>query len=73
MEYHHFVVKRLEYLIEGDPDTQPQTHYTIMLENVPLQLQSGPRLHAFFDKLFPGTSSRSLCMDDLRPANLALT
>jgi hypothetical protein len=54
-EYHHFVLKRLEYLIEGDPDTAPQTHFTIMLENVPISLQSKPDLRAFFEKLFPGT------------------
>lgn len=53
-EYHHFVLKRLEYLIEGDPDTAPQTHFTIMLEHVPIPLQSKPALRAFFEKLFPG-------------------
>lgn len=53
-EYRHFVLKRLEYLIEGDPDTNPQTHYTIMIENVPSNLQSAPALKEFFEKLFPG-------------------
>lgn len=53
-EYRHFVLKRLEYLIQGDPDTNPQTHYTVMIENVPATLQSGPALKDFFEKLFPG-------------------
>lgn len=53
-EYRHFVLKRLEYLIQGDPDTNPQTHYTVMIENVPVGLQSGPALKDFFEKLFPG-------------------
>lgn len=53
-EFEHFVLKRLEFLIQGDPDTFQQTHYTIMIENVPPPLRSVTTLSAFFDKLFPG-------------------
>lgn len=54
VEYQHFVLKRLEYLIEGDPDTQTQTHYTVMVENIPVEVRSGPQLKTFFERLFPG-------------------
>lgn len=53
-EFEHFVLKRLEFLIQGDPDTFQQTHYTIMIENVPPPLRSVTSLTNFFDKLFPG-------------------
>jgi hypothetical protein len=53
-EYEHFVLKRLEFLIQGDPDTMPQTHYTVMIENVPPSLRSKTALKEFFNKLFPG-------------------
>ena len=53
-EFEHFVLKRLEFLIQGDPDTFHQTHYTIMIENVPPSLRSTTELTMFFDKLFPG-------------------
>ena len=53
-EFEHFVLKRLEFLVQGDPDTFQQTHYTIMIENVPPALRSVTALSAFFDKLFPG-------------------
>jgi len=66
MEYKHFVLKRLEYLIQGDPDTAPQTHYTIMLENVPIALQSAPALKDFFEKLFPGDVFAVEVMLDLK-------
>jgi hypothetical protein len=59
-EFEHFVLKRLEFLIQGDPDTFQQTHYTIMIENVPPSLRSVTALSAFFDKLFPGNQSRAV-------------
>lgn len=55
-EYSNFVQKRLEFLVKGDPDTAEQTYYTVMVENIPPCLRSPPKLSAFFDKLFPGTS-----------------
>ena len=53
-EYKNFVKKRVQYLIKGDPDTPPQTYYTVMVEKVPISLRSAPALEAFFEKLFPG-------------------
>jgi hypothetical protein len=53
-EYKNFVKKRVQYLIQGDPDTPPQTYYTVMVEKVPISLRSAPALEAFFEKLFPG-------------------
>lgn len=53
-EYNHFVQRRLEYLIMGDPDTPPQSYYTVMLEHIPVAIRSAPMLEAFFEKLFPG-------------------
>jgi hypothetical protein len=69
-EYRHFVLKRLEYLIQGDPDTNPQTHYTVMIENVPSSLQSAPALKDFFEKLFPGESVSFNSIDLHQPDNV---
>lgn len=35
-------------------DTHQQTYYTLMVENLPPNLRSAPKLKAFFDTLFPG-------------------
>lgn len=53
-EYKHFVLKRFDYLIEGDFDTPPQTYYTLFLEKTPAPLRSEPALRKFFEKIFPG-------------------
>ena len=53
-EYQNFVKKRIQYLIQGDPDTPPQTYYTIMVEKVPMNLRSAPALENFFENVFPG-------------------
>ena len=53
-EYRNFVKKRIQYLVQGDPDTPPQTYYTLMVEKVPVNLRSAPALEAFFENLFPG-------------------
>ena len=53
-EYEKFVEKRVHYLIQGDPDTPPQTYYTVMVEHIPPALRSAPALRDFFNKLFPG-------------------
>lgn len=52
-EYKNFVEKRLEYLVQGDPDTHQQTHYSLHVENIPSHLRSSPALIHFFDQLFP--------------------
>ncbi|KAJ1393897.1 late exocytosis, associated with Golgi transport-domain-containing protein, partial [Ochromonadaceae sp. CCMP2298] len=53
-EYKNFIIKRVQYLVQGDNDTPVQTYYTAMVERVPSQLRSGPMLGAFFEHLFPG-------------------
>jgi hypothetical protein len=53
-EYENFIQKRVHFLINGDPDTPPQTYYTVMLEHIPPALRSAPMLREFFEKLFPG-------------------
>jgi hypothetical protein len=51
--------RRCVYIIQVHTAFQ-QTHYTIMIENVPPSLRSVTALSAFFDKLFPGNQSRAV-------------
>lgn len=60
-EYSNFSLRRLQYLVQtdpdsntGDPDTPPQKYFTVMVERIPGSLRSAEALHKFFDKLFPG-------------------
>lgn len=46
LEYNNFSVRRLQYLVQADldgenldPDTPPQTYFTVMLENIPSNLR----------------------------------
>lgn len=55
-EYKNFMKKRLQYLVQCDSDTPAQTYYTVMVERLPSQLRSVPKLYEFFDRLFPGKS-----------------
>jgi len=52
-EFKHFIEKRVDYLVQGDPDTETQTYYTIMIEKLPSKLRSTPILIDFFERLFP--------------------
>jgi hypothetical protein len=59
-EYNNFSVRRLQYLVQanpdspqGDPDTPPQKYFTIMVERIPGHLRSAAALYKFFEKLFP--------------------
>lgn len=60
-EYSNFSIRRLQYLVQvdpdspqTDPDTPPQKYFTVMVENIPAHLRSAKALEQFFDKLFPG-------------------
>ena len=53
-EYKHFVELRLDFLGKGDGSTDPQHHYSLMVENIPKELRSDSALFAYFEKLFPG-------------------
>jgi len=57
-EYKNFVLKRLEYLVSGDPETPEQAYYTVMLEQIPPNLRSAHALKRFFEKLFPSKRIR---------------
>ena len=59
-EYNNFSVRRLQFLVQadpdspmGDPDTPQQKYFTIMIERIPSHLRSAAALHKFFDNLFP--------------------
>lgn len=62
-EYKHFIAMRVDYLEKGDPDTQVQTYYTVMIEKLPSALRSTPALIDFFERLFP---------DDIYSVEIAL-
>jgi len=60
-EYNNFATRRLKYLVEvypvsdqADPDTPPQTYFTVMVESIPPSLRSASALREFFERLFPG-------------------
>lgn len=58
-EYTNFSLQRMQYFVnpnasENDPDTPPQTYYTVMVERVPPKLRSAAALKDYFEKLFPG-------------------
>ena len=58
-EYTNFSLQRMQYFVnpnasENDPDTPPQTYYTVMVERVPPKLRSATALKDYFEKLFPG-------------------
>jgi hypothetical protein len=53
-EYKRFIKKRVEYLIDGDHVTPPQTYYTLQLEKIPTAIRSEPSLRSFFENIFPG-------------------
>lgn len=51
--YKDFVMKRLKYLQDGDPNTPQQTYYSVIVEGIPPSLRSAPKLKAFFEDLLP--------------------
>ena len=60
-EYNNFAARRLQYLVQvypvseqADPDTPPQTYFTVMVECIPPSLRSASALREFFERLFPG-------------------
>lgn len=55
-EYKNFIHKRVQYLVEGDPDTPVQTYFTVMIERVPSSMKSTPVLTDFLGNIFPGSN-----------------
>ena len=78
-EYNNFSVRRLQYLVQADPDssnldpdTPPQKYFTVMIERIPAHLRSSDALYQFFDKLFPNdvyTVEIALDLTDLDAKN----
>lgn len=61
IEYNNFSVRRLQFLVQADPDgpdldpdTPPQKYYTVMIERIPGHLRSAAALREFFERIFPG-------------------
>ena len=53
-EYKHFVELRLDFLGKGDGSSDPQHHYSIMVEQLPTDLRSEKALFDYFEQMFPG-------------------
>ena len=55
-EYFHFMELRMDFLGRDRKgrNVDPQHHYSLLVENVPLELRSDRALFDYFDNLFPG-------------------
>lgn len=52
-EYSHWMELRMDFLGRGDKNIDPQHHFSLMIENIPLELRSDSALFDYFDKLYP--------------------
>ena len=43
----------MDFLGRGDKSVDPQHHFSLMIENIPLELRSDKALFEYFDRLFP--------------------
>lgn len=72
-EYQNFSNLRLMFLgkddPKDDPDTHPQTYYTVMCESLPPELRSVEKLAMHFEELFPGEVYTVELALDLRELN----
>uniref|UniRef100_A0A7S4AB76 CSC1/OSCA1-like cytosolic domain-containing protein n=1 Tax=Pseudo-nitzschia australis TaxID=44445 RepID=A0A7S4AB76_9STRA len=67
-EYRHFLELRMDFLARGTSFINPQHHYSLMVENIPLELRSEKALSDYFESLFPGkvhSTSMVLNLPDL--------
>ena len=53
-EYVHFLQLRMDFLGREDRTVNPQHHYSLMVENIPMELRSDVALGEYFEALFPG-------------------
>ena len=70
-EYIHYVDLRLEFLGHAEGNMNPQCNYTLIVEQIPLALQSDNALREYFDRLYPGkvhTASIVMNVPDLQKA-----
>jgi hypothetical protein len=67
-EYGTISLLRQSFLEHGDPDTmQPQTRYSVLVENVPVEYRSTEKLTEFFNNLFPGEISHACISVGMQP------
>ena len=64
-EYENFFKRRLDFLVTGDDETPRQTAYTIMVENVPPEIQSSTALANFIEDIYPGKVYSCVIAKDL--------
>jgi hypothetical protein len=72
-EYRHFIELRMDFLGKGDSTINPQHHYSLAVEMIPIELRSDRALYDYFNRLFPGkVHSASVVMNvpDLEAANI---
>ena len=53
-ELKHYVEIRMDFLGKGDKDVDPQQRYSVIVENIPIELRSDQALFNYFNKLIPG-------------------
>lgn len=50
----HWMELRMDFLGRGSRTIDPQHHFSLMVENIPMELRSDSALRDYFEKLFPG-------------------
>jgi hypothetical protein len=64
-EYRHFIELRMYFLGKGASNINPQHHYSLAVDNIPIELRSDRALFDYFNRLFPGTYMHGLICDSL--------
>jgi hypothetical protein len=50
----HWMELRMDFLGRGEKTIDPQHHFSLMVENIPMELRSDSALQEYFERLFPG-------------------
>jgi len=53
-EFCHWMELRMDFLGREVRNIDPQHHFSLIVENIPLQLRSDSALYEYFERLFPG-------------------
>ena len=53
-EYRHFLELRMDFLGKGGSKIHPQHHFSLVVDNIPIELRSDRALFDYFNRLFPG-------------------
>jgi hypothetical protein len=72
-EYENFAYRRRNFFENGDPRLPVQMQYTVLIENVPPDYRTSPKLKVLFDELFPGEVHSAAVMMDLPELSDALS